>query len=761
MSEIDSVKVPSLEELCVKVVVEHFDSLITKCSDCAEPKFIWRFLHPNYQIPSRMTSMILKELGERKIFKCEYMTLFSKQFVNLYSLTLRDVDLTPSSVTVFRDFTLYNISAINVSGISLNDFTNSLRDETINNLHTLKLEKMFIEKKTKSPAITALGRLQNLIYFNISYTSLDSNDLRQLVKPLHRLQYLDISKTKVTDISCLLELRNNLKGLILHNLRLSRKRFVKRILSTILKLEELRVLDVSFLYDGMYSRLHSVDQLIGTGSLPHLQHLEMGNNPFELTIEEIKALIRNKSELKFLGFHIYAGDSLYENQAIEELSKNYPNIEICGGVSEGKIIKMLKYYKDRSKFLKSLFSAVDDAARQGEYFSPGFFKFLVEFLEGIVEKTGEMHSLGIHAAWAVTRGEQLHAIPTEFLQRMLHYALTMLEKAPLGPDDKEGEIDADISSCVDEENIETESDTDDFDYGDGIEDEADDSDVEEDETVFVDDGTGNFDGINNEEENGDDHVEDYSALNYYSISSALNFLKRILSIDTVTIDYIRCCEALFRVIKYVCTPRTRAFALTRLRDILERMSERELDEISTNPSYMQSLIKSAAEINVLKYHMNDFLNEKKDDKFSYLRNFWELEGQNVDTLGVIKKLLTNRPQACENFISVGGLEVWTFILVFLLDVSKSPTPIVNMQARSAPETSTIIQITCYQSGGALTSYISCKKKTFIDAIMYRQVYCNRVATITQMSEEDSTRRGKAMPTFSLSTDSNPLESSDI
>lgn len=94
-----------------------------------------------------------------------------------------------------------------------------------------------------------------------------------------------------------------------------------------------------------------------------------------------------------------------------------------------------------------------------------------------------------------------------------------------------------------------------------------------------------------------------------------------------------------------------------------QMSERELDEISTNPSYMQSLIKSAAESNLLKQHMNSFLKEKNDDKFSYLRNFWELEGQNVDIPEAIKKLLTNRPQACENFISVGGPEVWKFIVM--------------------------------------------------------------------------------------------------
>ncbi|VUZ52326.1 unnamed protein product, partial [Hymenolepis diminuta] len=85
MSEIGSVKIPPLEELCAKGVVEHFISQITKCSDCAEPKFIWRFLPLDRQIPPKMATMLLKELGERKILKCEHMTLFSKQFVNFYS----------------------------------------------------------------------------------------------------------------------------------------------------------------------------------------------------------------------------------------------------------------------------------------------------------------------------------------------------------------------------------------------------------------------------------------------------------------------------------------------------------------------------------------------------------------------------------------------------------------------------------------------------------------------------------------------------
>ncbi|VUZ52324.1 unnamed protein product, partial [Hymenolepis diminuta] len=185
---------------------------------------------------------------------------------------------------------------------------------------------------------------------------------------------------------------------------------------------------------------------------------------------------------------------------------------------------------------------------------------------------------------------------------------------------------------------------------------------EEDETSFVDDDISIFDDINDEEEDEDDFIEDISALNYFGVSYSLNFLKRILSIDTIAIDHSRCCKAVFRVIKYVRTSKTRAFALRRLFNIFERMSEGELDEVGTNPSYMQSLIKSVAESHLPRYHMDTFLKQKNDDKFSYLRNFWELNRRDARILESIIKLLTNRPQACENFISVGGPEIGALIL---------------------------------------------------------------------------------------------------
>lgn len=46
------------------------------------------------------------------------------------------------------------------------------------------------------------------------------------------------------------------------------------------------------------------------------------------------------------------------------------------------------------------------------------------------------------------------------------------------------------------------------------------------------------------------------------------------------------------------------------------MSEGELNEISTDSSYMQRLNKSVAEMYVPKHYVDEWLTEQNDDKFS-------------------------------------------------------------------------------------------------------------------------------------------------
>ncbi|VDO14584.1 unnamed protein product, partial [Rodentolepis nana] len=563
MKESSEMEVPSLVDLCVENVVEQFDTLVTKCSDCEEPKFIWRFLHPGCRIPPNAAITILARLQCRHIFKREHLTLFSKHYVNLHAFFLINLNLTPSMLSILRDFTLYDISVGILSGISLNDFVSTLNRSTFEWLHTLDLGDLAIgDKETKCASLTALSQLTNLQSlsitdmalnskdlallitpltrlefldisetkvtdirclselrntlkelvmrklrlqtrrsFDLSITdmALNSKDLALLITPLTRLEFLDISETKVTDIRCLSELRNTLKELVMRKLRLQTRRSFEWLLSTILELSELRFLDVAMFPFPLQWRLHEIEQLIGPASLPHLKHLEMCGNSFNLTISDLQTLAKNKPNLEFLGLAMWNKATLHESWEIENLSIEHPDIKICGGIHEGQIMKMLEHYETDFEIADPILDEMEWAMSVGTVYSHHFYEFLVNRMEGSRELVNIISSADIYVAWVMTQGERSQNIPRELLQRMLNCALTLIEEEELDFDDDE-----DTMEESDEDEDEEEEDVDD-----------DDDEEEEEEAGEVElgdgEGTGN-ETVNTEDVNGiygnDDNNDD-------------------------------------------------------------------------------------------------------------------------------------------------------------------------------------------------------------------------------------------------------------
>nr|CDS32535.2 growth factor receptor bound protein [Hymenolepis microstoma] len=283
----DIVKVHSLKELCVDTIARNVDALVTKCSDCAVAKWRWRFPFSLCRIPSPVADMILKKLGDLGMLNSERLALFSKDQVNLRCLILKNAPLTPSSLSIFRNFTLYNIIVQNVTGVSVEDFTCNFSESTFENLLTLTLTNMRIAN-TMYPVITTLGQLRNLCHLNISYTNFDNDCLYNLTRALRRLKSLDISRTRVTDITCLVNLGETLTSLIMHKLELDDRESMKATLSTILELKELRVLDVSNELQQLSHRFPAVDQLIEPGRFPYLERFDMSDNPFGLTVKDVE-----------------------------------------------------------------------------------------------------------------------------------------------------------------------------------------------------------------------------------------------------------------------------------------------------------------------------------------------------------------------------------------------------------------------------------------------------------------------------------------
>lgn len=101
------------------------------------------------------------------------------------------------------------------------------------------------------------------------------------------------------------------------------------------------------------------------------------------------------------------------------------------------------------------------------------------------------------------------------------------------------------------------------------------------------------------------------------------------------------------------------------------MSETDLNEISINQLYMQTLIKTTARLYLNEGEVHEILVEDDEQKLSYLQNFIKYIGAGGTFTGnfyqphifqIIKKLLVKTHYACKNAVEFGGCEVLTRIL---------------------------------------------------------------------------------------------------
>ncbi|KAM3172122.1 hypothetical protein ACTXT7_015198 [Hymenolepis weldensis] len=366
---------PTLKKLCVKAIVENFDALIQRCPDCTEAKSIWRFPYPDCHIASPLAEMILQELGTRKKLRKEHLTLFSMQTADLQSFSLRNIHLTPHSISILNDFTLYNLTVENVDGISLKDITDNLGANTFRELHTLNMRNINFDVETKWSVPSALGAFQNLQWLNIGGTKVDSACLGELVKCLPRLKYLDISKTKVNNIASLKVLKKNLNGLIIHRLPLENDIGFEMTLCVLLELQELRVLDISHYETTASLRFTEIDLFIQSHFAPQLRRLDISGNPFRLTTRDVREFMKNHSNLQCLGFVVEGWNAI-------EPCEQFPNVDIFGGMGEEQIRKTIMRCFDRPCYLACAFNNISNELKEEDVEEE---HFTIDLLEGMPE----------------------------------------------------------------------------------------------------------------------------------------------------------------------------------------------------------------------------------------------------------------------------------------------------------------------------------------------------------------------------------------
>ncbi|CAH8657905.1 unnamed protein product [Schistosoma bovis] len=419
----------SLEDLCVRCVCKNLNVLTYLSSENCEVKRKWRFPYPGFRLVARPSQKILLQLCKRNALDDDRMSLFNADSVDLMSPVIKEANVSPSSLKVLKEFRLYSLSAMNLTKVNLNTIISCLGEWTVQNLMCLNISGTSILCETHLPILVALGRFKNLSVLNASRTELNTQSLQIIADDLLNLRYLNISRTRVTDITPLLNIRDRLNGLIMHRLQLETTEDMAKLLYTVVELNQLRILDISDKPRNAVGRYDAVDKFCSPEALPFLEHIDLSGNQFGLKLSDARAFLENHPRLTYAGFASWLSSHEDELEGIYRLSQQYPHITMLGDRGDQLLLNTLTRNKDRAFYLQHALHSIFDATSNRESVKPDLLQAVLRVMRLHLRRM-EMILAGTAVIYNLTRSEQSNQLPIDLLNRAVRMTLTAMEKFP-------------------------------------------------------------------------------------------------------------------------------------------------------------------------------------------------------------------------------------------------------------------------------------------------------------------------------------------
>lgn len=355
------------------------------------------------------------------------MMLFSSENVDLKCPVIRDAHVDPTALRVLRDFHLFSLSAINLPDVHLYSLAGCLNEWTVHNLVHLNISGILVLDETNVQIVFPLCRFKNLQVLNVSKTKFTTSCLQILVKELPHLWNLNLSKTRITDISPLLVLKDKLTELTMHRLNLSKKEEIENLLQNIVQLKRLRYLDASEKHRTTAHRLGSVDRLVSGLALPDLMHIDLSGNQFGLRLVDARNLIENHPRLKFAGFASWVSSQELELDGLRSLSLQHPHITMLGDRGDLPILAILTRYKDRASYLQNALHSIFEDTNSREVLKPELLSAVIRVMR-LHMRRAELILAGTAVVYNLTRGEQSSMLPLDLLNAAVRITLTAMKK---------------------------------------------------------------------------------------------------------------------------------------------------------------------------------------------------------------------------------------------------------------------------------------------------------------------------------------------
>ncbi|KAK0177397.1 hypothetical protein PV328_001455 [Microctonus aethiopoides] len=311
------------------------------------------FKDPDVFLPAQISERLLSSLCEKKALSDLTITLFDSKTTRLRHVRLKDASsLSAKGLKILKQ---HQIVGLEVSGlkITINDLIGCLGEWSLQNLRSLNVAKGSFIDCSRVCVFMSLSKLRALRTLNVSGTEFNRHGLEIIVEDLPHLENLDISCTRVDDITPLKKCKDRLKSLAMYNLKISGNGNLTLVL---LKLNELRNLDISDERDSytfeMFAPVRSkiTDLLRATHCMPYLSSLDISGKD-EIEVNDLKEFVQAHPRLEFLG--LVHSDACYDDSFINIDHKDYkPKLMVSGMATESQILEALRRYPHRPVYVQ-------------------------------------------------------------------------------------------------------------------------------------------------------------------------------------------------------------------------------------------------------------------------------------------------------------------------------------------------------------------------------------------------------------------------
>lgn len=353
----------SLQEYCVEFVCENISLIcdrqsnnsISKISD--ESAYGYVFRNPDAFFHTEISQQLLEILSEKGHLNDQILTLFGSRVTRLRKVRILNAgNITTRGLRVLRSHKITELEVNGLSKVTVNDLIGCLGDWTLHNLRLLNVSNSTFTNSGKFCVVVALSKLRNLQTLNVSNTEFNSHGLEIITEDLPLLENLDISSTRVKDITPLRKCKDRLKSLNLYNLKIVN---CDEVVPLLCDLYQLRYLDLSEDKDHpleLFSPLrYKISDLLSKPfCLPHLYSLDISGKD-NIDIDDLKTFLQLHPNLKFLG--LVLTEACFDDMFTKESDPLYnPNLVVTGSATEKQILESLQRYPLRPFYIqKSLY----------------------------------------------------------------------------------------------------------------------------------------------------------------------------------------------------------------------------------------------------------------------------------------------------------------------------------------------------------------------------------------------------------------------